>query len=232
MRKIILLTLLISFSSIAITAEKVELLEAPVNLEDKSSLQRGARNFINYCLNCHSASYMRYNQLQLIGLSSETIKQNLLFTADKIGDPMDISMPYEEAKEWFGAAPPNLSVTARSRGADWIYSYLRGFYRDPTREMGWNNTIYKNSAMPHILWELQGEQIYNDESLKLVLNKPGSLSVKEYDQFIGDITNFMVFMSEPNQQKRKQIGYYVLGFLFLLLVLAVNLKREFWKDIK
>ena len=232
MKKLILSAIFIFFSSIASGADQAKLLTAPVNLEDKNSLQRGARNFINYCLNCHSASYMRYNQLKLIGLSETTIKRDLLFTADKIGDPMDIAMQYDEAKEWFGAAPPNLSVTARSRGADWIYSYLRGFYRDSSRTMGWNNTVYKNSAMPHILWELQGEQIFNAQLNELTLQKQGVLSPNEYDQFIGDITNFLVFVSEPNQQKRKQIGYYVLAFLFLLLVLAINLKKEYWKNIK
>ena len=232
MKKLIFSAIFIFFSSIAPGAEQAMLLPAPVDLEDKNSLQRGARNFINYCLNCHSASYMRYNQLKLIGLSETTIKRDLLFTADKIGDPMDIAMQYDEAKEWFGAAPPNLSVTARSRGADWIYSYLRGFYRDSSRTMGWNNTVYKNSAMPHILWELQGEQIFNAKLNELTLQKQGVLSLNEYDQFIGDITNFLVFVSEPNQQKRKQIGYYVLAFLFLLLVLAINLKKEYWKNIK
>ena len=232
MKNLILIIICVCFFAPTYAADQIKLLSAPVDLDDKSSLQRGARNFINYCLNCHSASYMRYNQLKLIGLSEETIKKDLLFTADKIGDPMDISMQNENAKVWFGAAPPNLSVTARSRGADWIYSYLRGFYRDSSREMGWNNTVYQNSAMPHILWELQGEQFYDATSNSLILQKKGLLNSEEYDQFIGDITNFMVFVSEPNQQKRKQIGYYVLAFLLLLLVLVINLKKEYWKNIK
>jgi ubiquinol-cytochrome c reductase cytochrome c1 subunit len=232
MKKLILAICLLFSIHLSLGASDIKLLKAPVNLEDKQSLQRGARNFINYCLNCHSASYMRYNQLQLIGLSEETIKKDLLFTSDKIGNPMSISMGADDAKKWFGAAPPNLTVTARSRGEDWIYSYLRGFYRDTSREMGWNNSVYKNSAMPHILWELQGEQILDPKTYELVLQRPGKLSPKEYDQFIGDITNYMVFMAEPNQQKRKQIGYYVLAFLFLLLVLAINLKKEYWKNIK
>lgn len=232
MKKLILAISLLFSIHLSLGASDIQLLKAPVNLEDKQSLQRGARNFVNYCLNCHSASYMRYNQLQLIGLSEETIKRDLLFTSDKIGNPMSISMGADDAKKWFGAAPPNLTVTARSRGEDWIYSYLRGFYRDTSREMGWNNSVYKNSAMPHILWELQGEQILDPKTYELVLQRPGKLSPKEYDQFIGDITNYMVFMAEPNQQKRKQIGYYVLAFLFLLLVLAINLKKEYWKNIK
>jgi ubiquinol-cytochrome c reductase cytochrome c1 subunit len=232
MKKLILVICLLITSHLSLGAGDIQLLKAPVNLEDKKSLQRGARNFVNYCLNCHSASYMRYNQLQLIGLSEETIKKDLLFTSDKIGNPMSISMDAVDAKKWFGAPPPNLTVTARSRGADWIYSYLRSFYRDPSREMGWNNAVYKNSAMPHILWELQGEQILDQKTNKLSLKVPGKLSTKDYNRFVGDITNYMVFMAEPNQQKRKQIGYYVLAFLLLLLVLAINLKKEYWKDIK
>ena len=232
MKNIIIIFVIIFSSSLSYAAESVKLDKAPIDLDDKISLQRGARNFVNYCLNCHSASYMRYNRLTDIGLTDELIENNLLFTSDKVGNPMAISMINSDAKKWFGAAPPNLSVTARSRGADWIYSYLRGFYRDPTRTMGWNNTVYKNSAMPHILWELQGEQRFNNATNNLKLEIPGKLSPKEYDQFVGDITNYMVFMSEPGQQKRRQIGYYVLAFLFLLLILTINLKKEYWKNIK
>ncbi|MDG2252769.1 MAG: cytochrome c1 [Methylophilaceae bacterium] len=232
MKNIIISIAIIILSSFSFASESVKLQKAPIDLDDTISLQRGARNFVNYCLNCHSASYMRYNRLTDIGLTEELIKDNLLFTSDKVGDPMAISMKYSDAKKWFGAAPPNLSVTARSRGADWIYSYLRSFYRDPSRNMGWNNTVYKNSAMPHILWELQGEQHINHETNNFKLVIPGKLSPKEYDQFIGDITNYMVFMSEPGQQKRRQMGYYVLAFLFLLLVLTINLKKEYWKNIK
>ena len=232
MKNIIISFVIIISSSLSYASENVKLDKAPIDLDDKISLQRGARNFVNYCLNCHSASYMRYNRLTDIGLTDELIENNLLFTSDKVGNPMEISMINSDAKKWFGAAPPNLSVTARSRGADWIYSYLRNFYRDPTRTMGWNNTVYKNSAMPHILWELQGEQHFNNVTNNLKLEIPGTLSPEEYDQFVGDITNYMVFMSEPGQQKRRQIGYYVLAFLFLLLVLTINLKKEYWKNIK
>jgi len=228
---IISITIIFSFS-FSFASESLKLQKAPIDLDDKISLQKGARNFVNYCLNCHSASYMRYNRLTDIGLTDDLIKSNLLFTSDKVGSPMSISMKDTDAKKWFGAAPPNLSVTARSRGADWIYSYLRGFYRDTSRNMGWNNAVYKNSAMPHILWELQGEQYFDDKTRELKLKIPGKLSPTEYDQFIGDITNYMVFMSEPGQQKRRQIGYYVLAFLFLLLILTINLKKEYWKNIK
>jgi len=228
----ILISLLVSFhSSVTLSADSsYHLDKAKINLDDEQSLQRGARNFINYCLNCHSANYMRYNRLADIGLSDDVIKENLLFTADKTGELMGINMDSSEAKKWFGANPPNLTVTARSRGKDWIYSYLRTFYVDDSRELGWNNLVYPNAAMPHVLWELQG--IQNLEDNKLKLNKPGLLSTEEYDQFVLDTTNYMVFMSEPAKLVRHKIGYYVIGFLLILLILVINLKKEFWKDVK
>ena len=158
------------------------------------------------------------------------IKENLLFTAEKTGELMDINMDSTEAKKWFGANPPNLTVTARSRGKDWIYSYLRTFYVDESRELGWNNLVYPNAAMPHVLWELQGVQNLEDNKLKLT--KSVLLSAEEYDQFVLDTTNYMVFMSEPAKLVRHKIGYYVIGFLLILLILVINLKKEFWKDIK
>jgi ubiquinol-cytochrome c reductase cytochrome c1 subunit len=231
MKKIILSIILgIIIPSMTLASEDARLMKAKINLDDQESLQRGARNFINYCLNCHSASYMRYNRLNDIGLSNEEIKKNLLFTTDKVGELMNISMDPVEAKKWFGANPPNLTVTARSRGKDWIYSYLRTFYTDESRSLGWNNLVYPNAAMPHVLWELQGTQELIDGKLELV--KPGLLSKQEYDQFVLDTTNYMVFMSEPVKLIRQKIGYFVIGFLLVLLVLVINLKREFWKDIK
>ena len=232
MKKIIIFILLLIQSSFIFASEEVYLEKAPIDLSDQPSLQKGARTFINYCLNCHSAKYMRYNKLLDIGLSKKDIKENLLFTGKKIGDPMEISMPVKESKKWFGATPPDLSVIARSRGSDWIYSYMRGFYRDPSRPMGWNNTVYVNSAMPHILWELQGEQILNPKTKKLEKFSSGKLNAKEYDAMIADLTNYLVYMSEPDQLKRKKMGYYVIGFLLLLLFLTIKLKKEYWRDIK
>ena len=232
MKKIIIFILLLIQSSFIFASEDVYLEKAPIDLSDQPSLQKGARTFINYCLNCHSAKYMRYNKLLDIGLSKKDIKENLLFTGKKIGDPMEISMPVKESKKWFGATPPDLSVIARSRGSDWIYSYMKGFYRDSSREIGWNNLVYTNSAMPHILWELQGEQGLDKNTGKLSLIKAGKLNQKEYDSVITDLTNFITYMSEPGQLKRKKMGFYVVGFLLLLLVLTVKLKKEFWKDIK
>lgn len=220
------------YSSTSFSAENIELSKAPIDLTNNQSLQRGAKTFINYCLNCHSANFMRYSNLQDIGLSAETIKNDLLFTGDKIGDTMSVNMSAKDSKKWFGASPPDLSVVARSRGADWIYSYMRGFYRDPSRPMGWNNTVYVNSAMPHILWELQGEQILNPKTKKLEKFSSGKLNAKEYDAMIADLTNYLVYMSEPDQLKRKKMGYYVIGFLLLLLFLTIKLKKEYWRDIK
>jgi ubiquinol-cytochrome c reductase cytochrome c1 subunit len=232
MKAIIILILLLIQSSFIFASEDIHLEKVPINLSDQPSLQKGARTFINYCLNCHSAKYMRYNKLLDIGLSKKDIKENLLFTGKKIGDPMEISMPVAESKKWFGATPPDLSVVARSRGSDWIYSYMKGFYRDSSREIGWNNIVYVNSAMPHILWELQGEQELDKNTGGLSLIKAGKLNEKEYDAVITDLTNFITYMSEPGQLKRKKMGFYVVGFLLLLLVLTVKLKKEFWKDIK
>ena len=230
MRFFIIIFLFIS--PLSFSAENIELSKAPVDLTDNLSLQRGAKIFTNYCLNCHSAKYMRYSNLQDIGLSAKTIKNDLLFTGNKIGDTMSVNMSMKDSKKWFGASPPDLSVVARSRGADWIYSYMRGFYRDPTRPMGWNNTVYVNSAMPHILWELEGEKILNPKTKKLEKFSSGKLNAKEYDATIADLTNYLVYMSEPDQLKRKKMGYYVIGFLLLLLFLTINLKKEYWRDIK
>ncbi len=228
----IFVTIYLLFLSTCFAAENVELSRAPIDLTDNQSLQRGARTFTNYCLNCHSANYMRYSNLEDIGLSAETIKRDLMFNGDKIGDTMSVNMPVKESKKWFGVTPPDLSVVARARGADWIYSYMRGFYRDPTRVMGWNNTVLSNSAMPHILWELQGEQVLNPKTKKLEKFTSGKLNTIEYDSMIADLTNYLVYMSEPDQLKRKKMGYYVIGFLLLLLFLTINLKKEFWRDIK
>ena len=238
----LLLALCLLLPLLASANEGVALARAPIDLTDQASLQRGARTFINYCLNCHSADYMRYNRLQDIGLSEQQIKNNLLFTAEKVGATMTVAMPSKDAKAWFGAAPPDLTVEARARGADWLYSYLRGFYRDDTRPTGWNNTVYDKVAMPHVLWQLQGEQVLKTEETvdahgnkveahKLVLAKPGTMSPAEYDGMVADLVNYMVFMGEPAQTHRWRLGIVVLLFLSVLLVLTYYLKKEFWKDI-
>jgi len=226
-----------------------------IDLGDKMSLQNGARIFVNYCLSCHSASYMRYNRMgQDLGISDELVKDNLLFAADKVGDLMKAVMPAEDARKWFGTAPPDLSVVSRSRGADWLYTYMRSFYREDKSPSGWNNTVFPNVAMPHVLYEWQGHQRavmrvekqthHVEEGGKTVektvekqvfdrfeLERPGSKSPQEFDQAMRDLTNFMVYLGEPARLHRTTIGIYVLIFLAVFLVLAYLLKKEYWKDV-
>jgi len=241
MKKLILVLSLLLPAAVN-ASEDVHLDKAPVNLSNQASLQRGAKVFVNYCLNCHAAASMRYNRLTAIGLTEEQIKQNLIFSGQKVGDLMTSSMNPQEAKAWFGAPPPDLSVIARARGADWLYTYLRGFYRDGTRPTGWNNTVFDKVGMPHALWQLQGEQLLQVtegidahgnqvEQRKLVLAKKGTLTPVEYDQLVGDLVNYLVFMGEPAQVQRKTLGFFVLAFLIGFFFLAMALKKEFWKDV-
>jgi len=238
MKKLLLSFLLVPVLVFAAGAE-LHLDKAPDRSGDVAALQRGAKVFVNYCLNCHSASYMRYNRLHDIGLSDLQIKDNLLFTADKVGEPMRISMQRADSKQWFGVAPPDLTVIARARasefgsGADWLYTYLRSFYRDDTRPTGWNNVVFANVGMPHILWELQGEQVMQVTGEKHTLNlaKSGKLKPEEYDALVADLVGYLKYMGEPVAGFRKNLGIAVLIALAGLLVVSYALKREFWKDI-
>ena len=235
MRTKILLILALLLPLIALANEGVKLDHAPIDPNNQASLQRGAKVFVNYCLNCHSAAYMRYNRLQDIGLTDAQIKSNLMFAGEKVGDTMTVAIQKPDAKAWFGANPPDLSVVARARGADWLYSYLRGFYRDDTRPTGWNNVVYDKVAMPHVLWTLQGEQALKidekTETHHLVLEKQGTMTPAEYDETVADLVNYLVFMAEPFKERDKHLGLLVLAFLGLLFVLTYYLKKEFWKDI-
>jgi ubiquinol-cytochrome c reductase cytochrome c1 subunit len=210
---------------------------APVDTKDNASLQRGAESFASYCLTCHGASYMRYNRHVDIGLSEKEILDNLILTGQKTGDVMLSSMRKKEGEEWFGVAPPDLTVIARSHGADWLYTYLRAFYRDDSTVSGWNNLVFDRVAMPHVLYQLQGEQSVHVETVdgvevnKLQLDVPGTLTVAEYDEFVADLVNYMVYIGEPHANKRRQIGIYVMIFLFFMLGLTYALKREYWRDI-
>lgn len=224
--------------------------KAPNMLNDKASLQNGAKLFVNHCLNCHSAAYMRYNRLQDIGLTEKQIKENLLFTTDKVGETMKSAIDPKQAKDWFGANPPDLTVIARSRagsngsGADYLYTYLRTYYRDETKATGWNNLAMPNVAMPHALWELQGERkpIFNtveDQGHKTQVFsgkweqvKPGSMTPLQYDQAIGDLVGYMQWMGEPAQSNRVRVGVWVLLFLLMFAVFAWRLNASFWKDVK
>lgn len=234
--KKLLITLLFAPLLAFASGPELHLDKAPDRSGDKAALQNGAKLFINYCLNCHSASYMRYNRLQDLGLTDQQIKDNLLFTADKVGEPMRIAMQRADAQVWFGAAPPDLTVIARARasefgsGADWLYTYLRTFYRDSSRPSGWNNVVFENVGMPHVLWELQGEQVMGADH-KLTLGKPGKLKPEEYDAAVADLVGYLHYMGEPVGEFRKKLGVIVLIALAGLFVLTYALKREYWKDI-
>lgn len=249
MNKIIrLLIALLFVPALALAAgDHIRLDRAPINEDDQASLQRGARHFVNYCMNCHSANYMRFNRLRDIGLTEAQIRDNLVFTGVKVGEVMKIAMDPKDAKNWFGATPPDLSVTARSRasvdgsGADWLYTYLRSFYRDAERPSGWNNIVYPNVGMPHALWELQGEQVLVERKVQaegfmktemaLKLDKPGTLSAAEYDQLAADLVNYLVYMAEPVRSDRKTIGMFVLLALGVLFIFVYALKKDYWKDV-
>jgi ubiquinol-cytochrome c reductase cytochrome c1 subunit len=225
----------------------VKLDHAPIDPTDRVSLQRGAHAFVNYCLNCHSAGYMRYNRLQDLGLTEQQIRDNLVFTGVKVGELMKAAMDPSEAKQWFGTPPPDLTVTARSRsshagpGSDWLYTYLRGFYRDPSRPTGWNNVVYPNVAMPHALWELQGVQVLKEAKEqadgymktvgKLVIDKPGTMKPVEYDRLVADLVNYMTYMSEPARAQRVTVGLYSLLVIVILIGLSYALKKAYWKDV-
>lgn len=216
-----------------------------LNLGEKS-LQRGLKYFVNYCMGCHSAAYSRYNRVAAdLNLTEQQMLENIIFTRDadgnqtKIGEKMMIAMSTEYGKETFGIAPPDLSVTARSRGADWIYTYLKSFYLDEARPLGVNNTVFENVGMPHVLWPLQGWQKKAEHHADdghgsgAVFEQvtEGQLSADEYDQVVTDLTNFMVYLGEPAQAKRKSLGIKVLLFLFVFTGLAYLLKKEYWRDI-
>jgi ubiquinol-cytochrome c reductase cytochrome c1 subunit len=221
--------------------EEVQLDRAPINPTDAASLQAGARTFVNSCLNCHSASLVRYNQLKGIGLTEAQIKDNLMFTGQKVGDMMKIAASPRDQREWFGNAPPDLSVEARVRGVDWLYTYLRRFYRDPSTATGWNNSVFPNVAMPHVLWDLQGiaearvevEHAEGHEKKTIVIEAPkgGSMTTAQYDRTVADLVNFMGWMAEPHAIERKNLGYLVLIALAILILLTYMLKAAYWKDV-
>ncbi len=239
--------------ALALAAEAGFPLEhAPDTTRNLASLQNGAKLFVNYCLNCHSASAMRYNRMRDIGLTEAQIKENLLFAGDKVGDLMKVTMTAKDAKEWFGAAPPDLSVIARAKasgegpGPDWLYTYLRTFYKDDSRAIGWNNMVFPNVGMPHALWELQGVRSAKFAEVKdphdpektvhqfagFEQVKPGKLSSLEYDHAVADLVGFMTWMAEPAQDTRRRLGVWVLLFLSVLMFLAWLLNRSYWKDVK
>jgi ubiquinol-cytochrome c reductase cytochrome c1 subunit len=240
-----ILALLVAIPAMAFASSGgVQLEHAPINLHDRASLQRGAAIFVNHCLNCHSASAMRYARLQDLGLTEIQIRDNLMLAGEKIGETMTAPADIAVAKAAFGVVPPDLSLVGRSRGADWLYSYLRAFYRDPKSKTGWNNTVFPNVAMPHVLWEYQGAQDLEVDShmdpntgdpvvhTKLVLEQPGRLSRVEYDQYTADLVAFLSYMGEPAQNDRKFWGILALFLLAGFAVISLMLKNEYWKDVK
>jgi ubiquinol-cytochrome c reductase cytochrome c1 subunit len=240
MRALFILFLLLPLEAL-MASEEMKLDRAPADARDAASIQRGARVFVNYCLNCHSAEAMRYQRLAELGLTTEQIRDNLMFATAKVGETMSVAMRRKDAAAWFGVAPPDLSVIARARGADWLYTYLRTFYRDDSGQTGWNNLVFPNVGMPHVLYELQGEQALKVEERKgergaeavrtLELRTPGKLSPGEYDKLTADLVNYLVFMGEPARLARERIGYAVLMFLAVLFVPVYLLKKEYWKDV-
>jgi ubiquinol-cytochrome c reductase cytochrome c1 subunit len=223
--------------------------KAPNKTNDLGSLQNGAKLFVNYCLNCHSAAYMRYNRLQDIGLTELQIKDNLLFATDKVGETMKASMDPKQAKDWFGGNPPDLTVIARSRagaggsGADYLYTYLRTYYRDETKATGWNNLAFPSVAMPHVLWEMSGERkpLFDEKEehgRKVAVFKgwqqvtPGTMSPLQYDQAVADLVGYLQWMGEPAQNTRVRVGVWVLMFLLILTFVAWRLNAAFWKNVK
>jgi ubiquinol-cytochrome c reductase cytochrome c1 subunit len=223
--------------------------KAPNRTTNLAALQNGAKLFVNYCLNCHSAAFMRYNRLTELGITEQQIKDNLLFTTDKVGETMKANIDARQAKDWFGVIPPDLTLVARSRsgeggsGADYLYTYLRTFYRDDTKATGWNNLVFPSVAMPHVMWQLQGERrpifdkVESHGGEVQVLKRweqitPGTMTSAEYDQAMGDLVGYLQWMAEPARNTRIRIGVWVLLFLAMSLVFVWRLNAAYWKDIK
>jgi ubiquinol-cytochrome c reductase cytochrome c1 subunit len=210
----------------------VHLDEVEIDITDQASLQRGAKTFVNYCLSCHAASFMRYNRMAKdIGLTDEQVKDNLMFASEKIGDTMTIAMRPDDAKKWFGVTPPDLSVISRSRGTDWLYTYLRTFYIDDAKTMGTNNVAFKDVGMPHVLWEQQGYQALNHDTHELELAVEGKLTKTEYNQMVADLVNFLAYLGEPSKLQRMALAKWVFLYLIIFLLVAYPMKKAFWRDI-
>lgn len=251
MKKVIFaLTLFLPSLTLA-AGGNIELMKANNDIMDQASLQAGAKLFVNYCLGCHSAKYVRFERIGAdLGLSDEELKENLMFTAEKVGETMTIAMPPDDSEKWFGVTPPDLSVTARARGTDWLYTYLLSFYVDPSRPFGVNNTVFKDVGMPHVLWELQGwqklvhEEVTDDkghthEVTKLELVDKDKMTkeeyqekVEQYQQDVRNLVNFMEYIGEPAQVDRLNLGWKVILFLGFFAIFAYLLKHEYWRDVK
>jgi ubiquinol-cytochrome c reductase cytochrome c1 subunit len=254
-KKYLFVIVAMMFIGVAFASEGIHLEKVKNNLCDKASLQRGASLYVNYCAGCHSLQYVRYKEMAKdIGIVDKKgnvleklVNDNLNFTSDKATDPMLVATPKTDAMQWFGVAPPDLSLVARSRGTDWLYTYLKSFYNDPKRPWGVNNVVFPDVGMPHIFLALQGTQepVYVKQMLKdeegkpyekqvishLELTKPGVLSKEEYDKVVTDLVNFLDYVGEPHKLERKRLGVWVLLFLVVFTLFAYLLKREYWKDV-
>lgn len=217
MKKLLVLLVAIAVPTLVQAAggNNEHVVTAPINMDDKASLQKGAQIFVNNCLGCHSAQFMRYERVSDdLEIPADIMMDNLVFTTDKIGDVMSSAIPQDLAKKWFGTAPPDLTLVARVRGADWLYSYLINFHEDESRPWGVNNRVFKDVGMPHVLQNMQD-----------------SMSEKEFNTNMADLTNYMVYMAEPIRAERERLGYWVIGFLIIFLIPVYMLNREYWKDV-
>jgi ubiquinol-cytochrome c reductase cytochrome c1 subunit len=244
LKSLVLISMALFSSGIAMAEEGgIPLLEAGADIKSTESLQRGARNFMNYCSGCHSLKYLRFNRLAAdLNIPESEVAANLMFTSDKNFDTINSAMP-KDAEAWFGKQPPDLSLMARTRGVDYLYSFLKGFYVDKTRPWGVNNLYLPSAAMPHVLQNLQGLQkpVFKNEpdaagSARMVLvgveaMTPGAMKPEEYDQFVRDIANFLDYAGEPVKGKRQSMGVFVTLFLLVFFVFAYLLKKEYWKDV-
>lgn len=244
MKKLLIISVFVLFPIFANASSEGHLDKVDIDLNNKESLQAGAKIFINYCLSCHSASYMRYNRMAVdLNMSLDLVEKNLMFASDKIGSTMDVAMSEDDAKNWFGTKIPDLTVIARSRSPDWLYTYFRTFYVDDSRPFGVNNAVFKDVGMPHVLWDLEGtkaavfeEKEADDGSMvkEIVGYKEltkGSRSKVEYDNDIKNLVAFLDYMGEPAKTKRQSLGIWVIFYLFILLVVSYAMKKEFWKDV-
>jgi ubiquinol-cytochrome c reductase cytochrome c1 subunit len=239
--RIVSLAAMLAASFPAFSAGGGPLERASINIRDTAAIQRGAKWYVNYCFSCHSASYMRYKRLsQDLGLDEDLVQTNLVFADAKLGDTMQVAMRPADAEAWLGKVPPDLSLIARSRGADWLFTYMKTFYRDDSG--GWNNLMLPNASMPHVMWELQGIQVpvwsthddgHGEQAVidHLTLTQPGLQSPEEYEKTVRDLVTFLEYLSEPSEVKRKNVGIWVILFLVLFAGISYLLKAEYWRDV-
>jgi ubiquinol-cytochrome c reductase cytochrome c1 subunit len=240
MKKFMAVILLLLPLSVFASAN-IELEDADIDLSDTASLERGAKTFVTYCLGCHSIKHIRYKRIAIdLGIEEQEVLKEIAPVGASIYNQLHSAMNSHDANKWFGTQPPDLSLIARSRGADWLYTYLKSFYVDKSKPLGVNNTVFEDVGMPNVLWQLQGQQVpvykktaEGEQKVieKLVIEEEGSMSPEEFDKTVNDLVNFLVYVGEPVQLERERMGKYVLFFLFMFLAIAYLLKKEYWKDI-